>query len=191
MARRRRKSKVYYNNETDTWSNDSGEQPYLMPGTESYEAYQASLLEKENQKNGDEFHDDLERTNESLRASQLKKSKKIDDAFNVGNRKFRRQRSKARKNKEIEKILSEGLGHKVDIEGGLLGHYGLPCISNSEELYDDSLDAREYENAVIKEYEKEAKAIRDVPNVDVNGDGKVDENDIEMTPGMKTLMKYM
>ena len=126
-----------------------------------------------------------------MRDEQIDKSKKIDEAFDVGARKFRLQRSKSRENKEIQKIVSDGLGHKVDIEGGFLGSYGLPCVSNSDELYDDGLNEKEYKEAVIRDYAKAAESVREVPKVDTNGDGKVDEDDVEMTPGMKTLMKYM
>ena len=174
MARKKRKAKVYYNNEIDTWSNDSGEQPYLIPGTEAYNAYQARLKTEELQSDdepqleSDEDVDEIDSCNVDS-----------NDIFAVSNHKFRRQQSKVRHNDEIQKIVNNGLG------------YSAKDLSKSDEVYDDGLNEKEYKKAVISNYKKEADKVREIPTVDNNGDGKIDKNDVEMTPGMKHLMKYM
>ena len=57
MARKKRRPKVFYNGAVDTWSNDSMNEPYLMPGTEAYAAYQESLKKQV----GEDVDDDLDR----------------------------------------------------------------------------------------------------------------------------------
>lgn len=172
--RRKRKEKVYYNSDTDTWSNDSNEQPYLMPGTASYEAYQAKNQEQLEKKIGDDFHHELEAHNESIRDEQLEKSKLIDDAFHVGNRKFRRQRSKERLNSDVEKIIDDGLGH------------GAAKIKHNENVYDDGVNDKQYAKKVVRDYKSEFENLCQQDN---NNDGKVDEDD--WTPGMRKLSRYM
>ena len=195
MARRRkRKSKVYYNSSTDTWSNDSMTEPYLMPGTEAYEAYQQNLENQfgEEGKEADEFHKEYAESIEDDRIEKTDKEKNIDEAYNVANRKFRRRRSKERQNEEIEKIIEGGLGKDIDLDGGLAGEYGLPSISSNDEAYDDGINAAQYAHEVIKDYKKQFEAtVRDIPDVDNNNDGKIDEQDAEMTPGMKKMAKYI
>lgn len=178
MARKPKKQKVYYNNDTDTWSNDSGEQPYLMPGSEAYEAYQERLKAQEKAKKEKE----LELQAEKQLMDELtdkEKYKKVGDVFDVGTRKFRSQQKKASQNKSIEKLVEGGLGHDVKVN------------KQSSALYDDSLNEAEYKKAVVSEYKKEAEKVREIPTVDTNGDGKIDKDDVQMTPGMKSLMRYM
>lgn len=194
MARRKRAVKVYYNSDTDTWTNDSHEEPYLMPGTEAYEAYQKTLAENSASQKDDEFHEKLEDRNEDLRKEQLAKEASLDHAYEVANRKFRRRMSKERQNKEIQNIVSDGLGSGIDISGGVLTKVGVHGVdtSNQDELYDDGIDADHYKKAVISEYKGELnEAMREVPNVDTNGDGEIDSDDVEVTPGMRRMARYM
>ena len=185
MARRKRREKVYYNSDTDTWSNDSHEQPYLMPGTESYKAMQEVQEKQENKKKGDEFHEQLEIENESLREDQLSKSELLNEAYNVGNRKFRRRRSKERQNKKIEKIIEQGLGQDVDIKGGTSAAFNAPTAKScNDELYNDSISEKDYKKEVIKDYKHDFEEI-------VHEDKDNDGNEDEWTPGMRKMARYM
>ena len=190
MARKKRRPKVFYNGAVDTWSNDSMNEPYLMPGTEAYAAYQESLKKQV----GEDVDDELGKTPDEDISPDNKQEEEQYDATDVGldvaKRKFRRQQSKASQDKEIQHIVSEGLGKSVDISGGVAGEYGLPGISNSDELYDDGIDADSYKHEVIKDYRKQLDSVeRETPTIDTDGDGKSDEQ--EMTPGAKAMRKYM
>lgn len=188
MAKRNNKrGKVYYKSDTDTWSNDAMEQPYLMPGTESYKAMQSQNEEKKELKKGDEFHDELEFQNETLRKRQLDKSKMIDEAFNVGSRKFRKVRAKKRVQDQTERIIEDGIGKNVDIKGGIAGDIALGCSGVSKKLvYDDGVNPEEYQTQVIRSYEPEFKEACDKDN---NNDGQIDDDD--WTPGMHKMARYM
>lgn len=173
-SRKKRKEKVYYNSDTDTWSNGTMEQPYLMPGTASYEAYQEKNQEQLAKKQGDAFHEELELHNEGIRDDQLEKSKLIDDAFHIGNRKFRRQRSKERLNSDVEKIIEDGLGHQTN------------KVKRNKKVYDDGINDEQYAKKVVRDYKSEFENLCQQDN---NNDGKVDEDD--WTPGMRKMSKYM
>lgn len=185
MARRKRRDKVYYNSDTDTWSNDSHEQPYLMPGTESYKAMQEVQDKQEEKRKGDDFHEDLENSNEQLREEQLSKSELLNEAYNVGNRKFRRRRSKERQNGKVERIVEKGLGHDVDIKGGAAAAFNVPTATTcNDELYNDAISDKDYKKEVIKDYKRE---FEEIVHEDKDNDGKDDE----WTPGMKKMARYM
>lgn len=188
MARkRRRKEKVYYNSDTDTWSNGTMEQPYLMPGTASYEAMQEANQLQLEKKQGDEFHEQLEEYNEELRGEQLEEGQKVIDAFNASQQKFKNQRRKARMNDEIEDILEDGLGKDVNVDGGIAGSFNIPLTNNCKDaMYNDGITDDQYKKTVIREYKDE---FTDICNQDNNHDGEVDEED--WTPGMHKLAKYM
>ena len=180
MAKSKRKSRVYYNSDTDTWSNDANEQPYLMPGTQSYEAYVEQQKESSPSKPDDEFHQELEMDNEDYREEQVNEDKSFEKESQDMRRKSRRYMSKEVKRKEAEKIIEEGLGRDI------------PTREFSDELYDDGVSADKFihESAVDYKAEFEEKA-REVPEVDTNKDGQIDEDDAYMTPGMKKLSRYM
>lgn len=55
-SRRSRKRGARFNNEKSTWENTAKEQPYLMPGTETYEEYEHDLKEHDPFRPDDEFH---------------------------------------------------------------------------------------------------------------------------------------
>lgn len=57
MQVKNKKRKVLYNHETSTWEDTSKEQPYLMPGTETYEEYQTDLQTHEPFKPDDKWHE--------------------------------------------------------------------------------------------------------------------------------------
>lgn len=183
--KRRRKEKVYYNSDTDTWSNGAMEQPYLMPGTASYEAMQEANQIQMEKKQGDEFHEELEEHNEKVRSRLIAKGKAVKDAFDTSQQKFKNQRAKERMNDEIEDILEDGLGKDVNVDGGLAGAFNIPLVKTcDDELYDDSITPGEYKKAVIRDYEKD---FADVCKDDKDHDGEEDE----WTPGMKKLSRYM
>jgi hypothetical protein len=189
MTKARRKgSKVYYNNDTDTWVNDSAEQFSLAPGSKEYEQYKAQLQI-------DDKHESDEQCEKSIEHDEHLSDKKSDEkdmigsAYDVATRKHRRKMSKERQNKDIQKIVDGGLGKHTDIKGGFMGSIDLPSVTCKDEMYDDGIDAKHYKKEVIQDYKKEFKKVREVPVIDTDGDGK--EDDTVMTPGMRKMAKYM
>lgn len=184
MAKRKnnnnRKTRVYYNSDTDTWSNDTHEQPYLMPGTQSYEAYQEQQLKDDPNQPDDEFHKNLEEDNEDYREEQVQEDKEFEKKSEVTRRKYRRYMSKEVQRKAAEKIIEDGLERDI------------PTRDFSDELYDDGVSGDKFVHEAAVDYKHEFdEKTREVPEVDNNGDGKVDEDDAYMTPGMKKMARYM
>lgn len=179
MARKKRKMNVYYNSGTDTWSNDSNTQPYIKPGTGAYKAYS---FDKDNNTEDDIVEDNVKEIDS--------KSEAVDHAYDVANRKFRRKMSKERQNSEVKTIISHGLGKSVNITGGLLSKVGL-TPTNEDELYDDGISDKEYKKEVIRDYASDLAEVMHTADKDNDHDGDIDENDVIITPGMKTMAKYM
>lgn len=180
MARRKKKTRVYYNSDTDTWSNDAMEQPYLMPGTQSYEAYQEQQAKDSPDNPDDDFHAALEDANEEYREEQVEEDEALEKATRESKRKYRRYMSKEVQRKKAEKIIEEGLGRDI------------PSRDFSDELYDDGVSGDKFihEAAVDYKHEFEEKT-REIPDIDTDKDGDVDEDDAYMTPGMKKMARYM
>lgn len=70
---KRKKKQVLYNNDKATWENTAKEQPYLMPGTESYEEYQEDLQMRDPFKPDDEWHNKKEKENAERVVKSTKK----------------------------------------------------------------------------------------------------------------------
>ena len=178
---------IHYNADTDTWPIDTKEQPYLMPGTESYEAMQEVNEKQEAEKQGDEFHQKLEERNEELRGEQYDKNAKSDNSADASFHKFRKQRAKQRVQKQTEKIVEAGIGKNVNIDGSIEDIFAITDSKLSKKLvYDDSVDATEYQEQIIRSYKSEFKDACDEDN---NGDGQIDSDD--WTPGMRKMSKYL
>lgn len=185
MAKRRRKTQaVYHNNGTDNWTNDDKEQLSLLPGSAGYDARKAQLAEHNpmsEQNIDDVMEDQFEITKESdYDSKQL--TEEFHDAFIDGQKsasamQYRSMVHRQDAVKQTAKIASDGLGHTVtekEIENANKGITVTP---------DDVPKA-------LRNYEKELNE-REVPKVDVNGDGKIDEDDVYMTPGMSRMRRYM
>lgn len=179
MAKKRKKSKVYYNSGTDTWSDDAREQLSLIPGTSTYENYIESRKEASVDEPDDEFHEELEIHNEDYRENQIEKEKDIE-VHNVGKRKYRRYMSKDVQSKDTIKIAENGLDRHVSKH------------DLNDELFDDGVSGDVYKKEVLRDYKHEFEKKREIPNVDSDHDGDIDgEDDVYMTPGMKKMARYM
>lgn len=176
---KKRKANVYYNSDTDTWSDDSREQFSLLPGTSTYKDYMEDKELAKEKAAGDEFHDELEHQNEVYRELQLDKEKD-HEVHNVGKRKYRRYMSKDVQSKDAIKIAENGLDRHVSKR------------DLNDELFDDGISGDSYKHEVLEDYKSEFNEKRQIPNVDSDHDGDIDEDDdAYMTPGMKKMARYM
>lgn len=180
MARtRQRRPRVYYNSATDTWVNDGHEQPYLKPNIVS------DNIKKD--------HDDLTHDGHASERKKTDKSEQNLDAENnkrriknaydsgvQGRRKYRKYMQKHAHSKRVKKVIENGLDRKISER------------SFEDDLHDDTIAEKEFPKEAARDYKAEFDAKREVPVIDTNNDGVVDENDdVVMTPGMRKLSKYM
>ena len=187
MAKHRKKKQpVYHNNNSDNWTNDDKEQLSLLPGSAGYEARQAQLAANNpmSDENLDEVAEEQfeisEKMKEDRESQQL--ANEFHEAFVEGQKsasvmQYRSMAYRQDAVRQTAKIASEGLGRTVtekEIEQINKGITVLP----------------EDVPKVLKNYEKELNE-REIPKVDANGDGKIDEDDVYMTPGMSKMRKYM
>lgn len=184
MVKRRRKKRtaednVFLKSGSDS-SNDAKEQVDLSIGTQAYEEFQAKRSEEIEKKAKEEpFHEKLETENRLLRTNQLKKQR-LAEAYDVGKKKYRRYMSKETQVKKMTGV----------IEGGLDRH--IPKKDFNDELYDDGISGDEFSHEAAKDYKQEFRQKREVPTVDTNNDGVIDgQDEVQMTPGMRRLAKYM
>ena len=188
VQKRNRGLIVYSNNSQDSSSNGAKEQKSIEQGTRSYEAYK-SQLENAVGRTDDDFHDEVDDHDEDYTSGSS--MSEIDDAYEDAHKKFNRRRfdiqsAKRRQDKSIEHVLSAGLGHSVDVDGGFMSSHSLPGVSSTDELYNDSVLVRNYAEDVIDDYgadikkavsgykKKSANTSRDSEFVDVDGDGNID-----------------
>ncbi len=190
-SRPRRLLSVFHNNDSDTWVNDTNEQLSIMPGTQAYKAY---VEQRKSEQDGQDLKDKVDGNADARQQEKERKNKEeeLNDAYSVANRKFRRRMSKSVQDKEIQRIVDNGLGKHVSIFGNIWAKLGFGGKSNQDELYDDGISADEYKKAVISDYKSDLKeAMTELPDVDYDHDGDIDEDDIVLTPGMRTMSKYM
>lgn len=186
MAKHRRKQAVYHNNMTDNWTNDAKEQLSLLPGSDGYEARQAKLVEsnpmsKENLDEVAEEQFDLDEERK-LEKKSHQFSDDFDESFTKGQKsasvlKYRAMARRQDAVRQTAKIASNGLDRTV--------------TEKEIESVNDSITKRpEDVPRTLRNYEEELED-REIPTVDSNGDGKIDEDDAYITPGMKKMRKYM
>ena len=190
-SRPRRLLSVFHNNDSDTWVNDTNEQLSIMPGTQAYKAY---VEQRKSEQDGQDLKDKVDGNADARQQEKERKNKEeeLNDAYSVANRKFRRRMSKSVQDKEIQRIVDNGLGKHVSIFGNIWAKLGFGGKSNQDELYDDGISADEYKKAVISDYKSDLKeAMTELPDVDHDHDGDIDEDDIVLTPGMRAMSKYM
>lgn len=186
MAKHRKKQPVYYNNGSDTWTNDDKEQLSLALGSDGYEARQQSLSETNpmSEQNIEENVENQENLTQQYNAIQSKafESDDFDEAFTKGQKsssamQYRASMQRQDAVKETAKIASDGLGHAVSTQEIESQVHGLATTP-------------EQVPKALVNYKKELEE-REVPKIDLNGDGKIDEDDIYTTPGMNRMKRYL
>lgn len=211
VQKRNRGLVVYSNNSQDSSSNGAKEQKSIEQGTRSYAAYK-SQLESAVGKVDDDSHDGLDEYDDDYTSGSS--MSEIDDAYEDAHKKFNRRRfdiqsAKRRQDKSIEHVLSAGLGHSVDVDGGFMSSHSLPGVSSTDELYNDGVLVRSYAEDVIDDYGADIKkavsgykkrsinASRDSESVDIDGDGNIDytikDDSVESEEGYvpKSLQKLV
>lgn len=186
MAKMRQKKKqaVYHSTNTDKWTNDTKEQFSLMPGSDGYEARQQKLAEHA-AVSGEYSDGSAEKQWERMQeresdAGEL--AEEFYESFAKGQKspatmQYRAMVRKQDAVKQTAKIASDALGRTVtereiaSVTGGITV------------LPEDVPKA-------LKQYEPELCA-REIPVIDANHDGKIDEDDICMTPGMSRMRRYL
>ena len=183
----KKKKFVVYANKYETTNSPDEREAYRSPQAEARFRRELEKLKEMFEKEESEKRR-IETESESLerdKEAEIKKKKEsaFDPSHDVGIRKFRRKRSKAEKIGVAKKILDNALGVDAQVE-----NFGnVPGVrSMSEELYDDGVSQDAFLQDVLRDYESDLKKLYEKDN---NKDGKVDDDDI--TPGMKTMMKYM
>lgn len=182
--RRKKKQAVYHNTNTDRWTNDTKEQLSLMPGSDGYEARLQQL--SENIPAFGEYREEI--LEEQWEQMQKKESEaeelaeEFHESFIKGQKspaamQYRAMVQRQDAVHQTAKIASQGLGRTVtaaEIEDAAKGTAMLP----------------EDVPKALKQYEAEFHE-REVPVIDVNGDGQIDEDDVYMTPGMSRMRRYL
>lgn len=159
-------------------SNDTKTQVDLDIGSDAYEDMLESR-DKDTKVEEEQFHSKLEETNESLRQTQIGKHE-ITEAFRTGQRKYRRYMSKDVKTRQVKAVIENGLDKKISKH------------DFDDELYDDGISGDEFPKEAARDHKQEFEERREIPTVDTNKDGIVDDqDDVMMTPGMKKLSRYM
>lgn len=196
-GKKHRKQAVYHNRYYSTQTPDERERS-LMPGTKEYQKKQAERLSKAfnsnrpaEQTNSDQKQEELDDQIEqqvvsaNTEPSEPEMQEEIPDmAHDVAVRKFRRQRGKERRIAEVQSIVKGATGTKIPEDTAL--HKPGDGNSIRKAVNDDGISEKQFVNKVVRDYEGDLKKVC---NMDTNGDGKVDEEDI--TPGMRKMMKYM
>lgn len=187
MAKRKRKQQpVYHNNNSDTWTNDDKEQLSLLPGSAGQKARQEQLSESNpmSKDNMDEVAEEQfelsEKEKEDRESQQLENE--FHEAFTKGQKsasimQYRAMAFRQDAVKQTAKIASEGLGRTISEKEIEQANKGIAVMPEDVPK-------------ALKNYEEELNE-REVPKVDTNGDGKIDEDDVYMTPGMSKMRRYM
>lgn len=197
-ANKSRKQAIYHNRYYSTRTPDERERS-LMPGTKEYKKLQAERLGRafgvssssEDTKQRDVADDRNNKENVVEAATSvdqdpsdnMQMALEMDVAHDVAARKFRRRRSKERKIGKVRDIAQDALGRDIPVHNTL----NIPGKrSMDDELQDDGVSEKAFVSDCLRDYEADLKEIY---NADNNHDGKQDEDDI--TPGMRRMMKYM
>ena len=174
-----RSKRVYYNSDTDTWSDDGREQMQRKPESMMVD-HDPSVAKEDKAKQADTFHEELEETNEGRYRGRKKRNIEADKGEKEGSRKYRRYMSKDVQSKTVQKIAEDGLDRHVSRN------------EFQDELFDDGVSSKEYKKDALQDYESEFNArASELPDTDRDKDGDIDEDDIEFTPGMRKMAKYM
>ena len=187
MAKHRRKRQaVYHNNNSDNWTNDTKEQLSLAPGSDGYNARQERLLESNpmSEQNLEEVAEEQFEIEKTYDAEREAKDLADDfvDAFEKGRQsasvlRYRSQMQREDVVRQTAKIASEGLGREVS--------------TTEIEAKNNSITTKAADvPRALKSYEGEL-AQREVPTMDRDGDGDIDKDDIDYTPGMSRMRRYM
>ena len=165
----KRKTRVYYNSDKDTWSADDREK--FVP---------VNMMLSESSVSADVSADaSVSDVGLRIRKDDIERKKKME----VAQRKHILHMQKEASDGKLSKIVSRGLGKNVNVKKG--------SINNRDELYDDSImPGSEYEKDVIEDY-SDVFYERLRPNRDVNKDGVINEADVEVTSGSKTMESYL
>lgn len=184
MAKVRRKKKqiIYHNTNKDLWTNDTKEQLSLMLGSDGYEARQEQL--SENAPISDEDMDNI--AEEQFEQVQRTESEELAEEFHesftkgqksVASMQYRAMIQRQDVVRQTAKIASDGLGRTVTVKE-------IESVTNGITILPEDVPK------VLQNYESEFHH-REVPTVDTNQDGKIDEDDICMTPGMSRMRRYV
>lgn len=182
--RRKKKQAVYHNTNTDRWTNDTKEQLSLMPGSDGYEARQQQLAENTpaSEEHQEEFSEEQWEQMQKKESEAEELAEELHESFIKGQKspaamQYRAMVQRQDAVRQTAKIASQGLGRTVtaaEIEDAAKGATVLP----------------EDVPKALKQYEPEFHE-REVPVIDTNGDGQIDEDDAYMTPGMSRMRRYL
>ena len=187
MAKYRRKRQaVYHNNNSDNWTNDTKEQLSLAPGSDGYNARQERLQESNpmSEQNLEEVAEEQLEIEKTYEAEHDAKDLADDfvEAFEKGRQsasvlRYRSQMQREDVVRQTAKIASDGLGREVS--------------TKEIEAKNDSITTKSTDvPRALKSYEAELSQ-REVPTMDKDGDGDIDKDDIDYTPGMSRMRRYM
>ena len=187
MAKHRMKRQVvYHNNNTDNWTSDAKEQLSLVPGSDGYNARQERLFEnspmsEQNLKNVVKEQYELQKIYEEDHDTK-DLAEDFVDAFEKGGQSASvlRYRSKMQREDAVcqtAEIASDGLGRNISPQ--------------EIEARNDSITVKDTDvPGALKSYKAELSQ-REVPTMDLDGDGDIDKDDVIYTPGMKHMRNYM
>lgn len=161
-------------------SNDAKGQINLLPGTSAYKQYYDQKKAEIEKKDANEQRlDEIEVKERTLRSARLRKDE-LQRAYDTGKKKYRRYMSKDVQVKKIQDVIEDGLGHNISRK------------DFNDELFDDGISGDEFPREAVKDHKREFDRLKDLPQMDTNGDGIVNKDDsAEMTPGMRRLSRYM
>lgn len=188
MAKHRNKKRVvYHNNKSDTWTNDAKDQLSLDPGSAGYKARQEKLAENSpsSDQNMDDVAEDQFEISEQREAEkeQLEMSDDFVDAFAKGEKsssvmQYRGKMQISDAVAQTAKIASDGLDRNISSK------------EIAASVNDSHIREKDVAKVALKKYRNEAIA-RETPVEDVDHDGDIDQDDVDITPGMSKMMRYM
>jgi len=178
MGRKRRR-KIYYNSDADTTTDDSREQLYLTPAGTSDKSDVLQQELAENEEANKEFHEELSAHNDGIvRATDAKDKVKNAYGRETGRRKYRKYIEKDVQTEKLRKMASDALERSV------------PLKDFQEELHDDGIGAKEYAHETMTDYRQEL-IQKEIPVKDRDKDGDIDKDDVEITPAMTKMSKFI
>lgn len=179
MGRKRKRRVVYFNNNTDTTTNDSHEQVYLTPTGQSTDSLESKQAVVDSEKSDIEYQDALAEHNTELITEQDSNDVKENEYnYDTGRRKYRRYMSKDVDTKKLQKIASDALDRHVSRN------------DFQDELHDDGISKKEYPKESLSDYRNEL-AKKEIPVKDKDYDGDIDKDDVDVTPSMSKMSRYI
>lgn len=148
--KKKKNRKLLHNNDTSTWSNTAKEQPYLMPGTSTYEEYQEDLQMHDPFRPDDDWHEKQEIKNEDH--SQILMEKAEEQKYPpVVKLKATREIAKMSQFKEVKRdaieIAKETEDEKDD---SIAEHMRLKDLDNV--VYNDGVTVDEFLPKALSKY---------------------------------------